>query len=374
MPVPQPLATGVNLVAFNRAEIGIGESGRLAARALATTDVPFGIINFPMIVAPGMDDRTWVHKEMPDPIYKVNLFHMNADSMQQAYQHFGPRLFGGRYNIGYWHWELPDFPEKDIASFAFVNEIWVPTTFVLESVRRKSPVPVLKIPHGIEVQVIPELTRETFQLPRDRFLFYTMYDVQSFQARKNPQGVLEAFKRAFSRHDPTVGLVIKLNNSVFSSQDSELLHRMIDGYPNIYIIDRIMNRLEVNSLLNLIDCYVALHRSEGFGLGFAEAMYLGKPVIGTNWSGNTDFMNSANSCPVDYHFTSVGKNYGPYQAYQTWAEPSVDHAAGYMRELVLNPGWRQQIALNGFNTIRNEYSPQLVGQQMKERLMQLGLI
>ena len=52
------------------------------------------------------------------------------------------------------------------------------------------------------------------------------------------------------------------------------------------------------------DCFVSLHRSEGFGLAMAEAMALGKPVIATNWSGNTDFMNPHNAACIDFRLVS----------------------------------------------------------------------
>ena len=50
----------------------------------------------------------------------------------------------------------------------------------------------------------------------------------------------------------------------------------------------------------LSDCYVSLHRSEGFGLTIAEAMALGKPAIATAYSGNLEFMTAENSylCPA----------------------------------------------------------------------------
>jgi glycosyltransferase involved in cell wall biosynthesis len=363
---------GINLVGFIRAEMGIGESSRLAARAISKTDIAFGAMNFP-VTSIRMDDMSWAHKEMPDPLYNTNIFHVNADTMRSVHHHFGSGLFDGRYNIGYWHWELPDFPDEFCDGFHFVNEVWAPTSFVAETISKKSPVPVIRIPHGVEVNPPADLNRGSFGLPDDKFLFFSMYDTHSYQRRKNPQGAIEAFKMAFDRKDHSVGLVVKLNHSHANPSDLEEINRLVRGYDNIYIIDRIMQRHEVDGLLNCTDCFVSLHRSEGFGLGLAEAMYLGKPVIGTYWSGNTDFMNSTNSCTVDFNIVGVGGDWGPYKAYQTWAEPDLGHAAHYMRELRYNTDYRNSIAYNGMQHIRTYFSPQAVGGMIKERLKQLGL-
>ena len=85
------------------------------------------------------------------------------------------------------------------------------------------------------------------------------------------------------------------------------------------------------------DAYVSLHRSEGIGLTIAEAMGLGKPVIATGWSGNTDFMDVSNAFPVGYRLVELEENVGPYHAGEVWAEPSVEHAAELMRFVVDHP-------------------------------------
>lgn len=365
---------GLNIVGFIHAEMGIGESARLAAKSVETSGIPFGMINFPLKVATRMSDMSWAARTIEKPLYNTNVFHMNADYMAPAMEHFGHELFHNRYNIGYWHWELPDFPEEFVPSFKLVQEVWTCSKFVAESISRKSSVPVVTIPHGIEVNYAPELTRSNFSLPDNRFLFMTMYDVQSYTLRKNPQAVVEAFKLAFAKNDSRVGLVLKVNNTNFKPEDMLSLRQLVEEHNNIYLIDRVLSRIEVNSLLQNVDCFVSLHRAEGFGLGLAEAMYLGKPVIGTNWSGNTDFMNASNSCPVNYQLVSVGQDWGPYKSYQTWAEPDVNHAAEYMRKLVHDPQWRSTIAAVGKHTIRTEFSPHAVGQQIKSRLRALSLI
>lgn len=365
---------GVNIIGFIHAEMGIGESSRLAAKAVDSASIPFGVINFPLAVASRMSDYSWSHKLLEKARYNTNIFHMNADFMRPAYEHFGDELFDSRYNIGYWHWELPEFPDEHMEGFNHVNEVWVCSKFVATSISKRSNVPVITIPHCIQVQVAPHVNRSSFGLPENRFLFLMMYDVQSSTLRKNPEAVIEAFKLAFEKNDSRVGLVLKVNNADFRPNELVELKKSLAERSNIYLIDKGLSRYEVNALLQCTDSYVSLHRAEGFGLGLAEAMYLGKPVIATNWSGNTEFMNSTNSCPVSFQLTSIGQDWGPYKSYQIWAEPNIRHAADYMQRLVTDTRWRESIAASGMRTIHNEFSPAVTGQKIKNRLKELNLL
>ena len=369
------LRKGINIVGYVRGEMGVGESSRMAARALQTTNIPFGMINFTVGSPSRMRDSSWKHKEIETPEYLVNIFHINADGLKVAYNTLGWSFFSGHYNIGYWHWELPDFPDEWCGSFNLVEEVWVASNFVLDSVSRKSPVPVHRIPPGIQVVCRPDTDRSYFGLPTDRFLFLSMYDIFSYRQRKNPKGVIDAFHQAFGNNS-AVGLVLKINNAYSNPEEVEevkALKRYVQGLENIYIINRTLDRDEVNALIQSVDCFVSLHRSEGFGLVMAEAMYLGKPVIGTNWSGNTDFMHAMNSCPVNYEIVNVGANY-PYGASQVWAEPDVEHAAHFMRKLVSDKAWYDIIAHKGQETILKEFSPSAVGTMIKQRLQILRLV
>ncbi|XEC93402.1 glycosyltransferase family 4 protein [Paenibacillus tarimensis] len=368
------LLPGVNLVGLMYHEMGIGESCRLAARALSTTDVPFGMLNLPLNTVIRETDFSWQHREVKDPVYNTNIIHLNADTLHYASSHFGDLLFGRRYNIGYWHWELPDFPEEFMGGFDLLNEVWVPSSFVQDSISRKSKVPVVRIPHGVEVSYRPDMGRGTFGLPDERFLFLSMFDTQSYMRRKNPEGAIQAFKMAFDRDDTSAGLIVKLNNAEARPGDLENVRQLVDGYKNIYILDQVLSREEVNSLIHCTDSFVSLHRAEGFGLGLAEAMALGKPVIGTDWSGNTDFMNPMNSCLVKYTLSKVGEDWGPYKGYQTWAEPDLEHAASHMKKLVELPEWRNSIAAMGKETIETHFSPRAAGELIKQRLHRLNMI
>lgn len=364
---------GINLLGYARAEMGIGESCRIAANNLQAAGIPFGILNFTGTNSARMQDLTWANKEMDEPIYNINLLHINAEQMTEIYAHYGNNLFQNRYSIGYWHWELPDFPDEWLESFSLVDEVWAPSTFVADAIAAKSPVPVVKIPHSIEVEISEPRDRAYFHLPEQTFLFLAMYDVKSYQERKNPLAAIKAFKAAFKPDDSHVGLVLKVNSSKSDTAELNALHSLIQDYPNIYLIKETISRNDVNSLLNVTDCFVSLHRSEGFGLGLAEAMYLGKPVIGTNWSSNIDFMNHNNSCLVNCKLINVGKDYGPYKAFQQWADPDIQEASSYMKKLVLDKVFYRKIAESGQAQIREKYSPEAVGKLIRQRIEYIEL-
>ncbi|MGN7399007.1 glycosyltransferase family 4 protein [Cytobacillus praedii] len=366
---------GVNLIGYARAEFGLGEACRLAAKALESAGIPFCIINFPYSPT-RQNDLSWRHKEVAAPLYNTNVFFINADQM---YHHYNKNIlkkawFRNRYNIGYWHWELPDFPVFWNGSFNLVNEIWVPSQFTYQSISKNTYKPVVIMPHGILVEFPANMNRNCFGIPDNRFLFLTMYDIQSTSARKNPNGVIDAFKKAFNKNDGQVGLVLKVNNANHFPKELAKLNHKIAEYENISVIDKILSRQELNGLMNVMDCYVSLHRAEGFGLPIAEAMFLGKPVIATNWSGNVDFINENNACLVDFTLEKIGRNYGPYHANQKWAEPNIFHAANYMKELVHDRSLVNRIGLNAKRSIMSDFSPKSIGLKYKSRLTELGLI
>jgi glycosyltransferase involved in cell wall biosynthesis len=230
------------------------------------------------------------------------------------------------------------------------------------------------IPPCIQMVYDRNLTRLDFNLPGDRFLFLCAYDVLSTQARKNPLGAIKAFKRAFTKNDPSVGLVLKINNARENPGEIKQLHDELQGYSNCYFIEDGLERLKFNALINLVDAYISLHRSEGFGLIPAEAMSLGKPVIMTRWSGNLDLMTTDNSCGVDYKLIQVEEKTGPYLTGQIWAEPDIDHAAFFMKKLRSDRQYYSHISKHAIKFIRDHFSPEVIGQQIEDRMGKIGLL
>lgn len=359
--------TGVNIVGYLRAELGIGESARLCAAAASAANLPASLIDFQGGCTSRTNDDRWSGLFSTVNRHPVNVIHINADQLPRAYAHFGKSFFDDRYNIGVWHWELPVFPDEWAQSFSLLQEIWAPTRFIQESVSEKSPLPVVLMPHAIQFDRPQDARRDQFGLPADDFLFLMMYDMHSFQVRKNPEAVIDAFLQAFTAPSG-VGLVIKVMNAAHSPQAFADLRRRVADLPGAFLIAETLTRSDVYRLESVCDCFVSLHRSEGFGLGLAECMYLGKPVIGTNWSGNVDFMDEHNSCPIRYSLVELEEDFGPYKRGQIWAEPDHEHAAEQMVRLVGDAPFRERIAAAGRRTIASDHSPRVIGERYRRRL------
>jgi glycosyltransferase involved in cell wall biosynthesis len=362
---------GINVVGYFQSELGIGESARLCAAAAEAARIPLALVDFRVGCSSRSGDARFADRLSGENPHPVNLIHVNADQLPVAFSQLGQAFFEHHYNIGFWHWELPQFPDEWLGSFAPLQEVWVPSRFVMDAVGEKSPLPVVRMPHAVAFDVPADANRERFGLaPRD-FLFLTMYDMHSVQERKNPEAVVESFRRAFP-DGRGAGLVVKLMNSTSEPGDFERLRERLRGVPGVQLIAETLSRRDVYGLESVCDCFVSLHRSEGFGLGLAESMYLGKPAIGTDWSGNTDFMDETNSCPVRCSLVRLERDFGPYRAGQVWADPDLDHAAWWMRRLVEDVALRRRLGAAGRETIRTRFSPEAVGRRYQNRLALLA--
>jgi glycosyltransferase involved in cell wall biosynthesis len=184
--------------------------------------------------------------------------------------------------------------------------------------------------------------------------------------------VLEAFQAAFPQGTKNVGLVIKSVGRVYRHQPiRKRIHdaAALDG--RIMVIEKRLSRHELLGLLNSGDAYVSLHRSEGFGSGMAEAMSLGKIVIGTNFSGNTDFLTEATGFPIPFTLRPVLRHEYPWSRDQVWAEPDLQAASMAMRVVVQSTDFVRQRAETGQRFIRDHYAPAVVGQIINDRISRL---
>jgi len=364
-------APGVNLVAYIRAEMALGVVARGMAAAFEAAGVEFSVINLEAGNYSLHTDRSWSRKETRRSDYDTTIVCVNPDNSFHLRTQAPLNVLGERYVIANWYWELAELPDEWLKEFEYVDEVWAASQFIADAVSRKSPVPVVRMPPVVMLSDEAGLTRDQLSLPEDRYLFLAMFDTNSVLQRKNPLGVLRAFKAAFEATDNRVGLVMKFNNPDYSVPLLQSVREEMAGRENVFIMDRIMNRAEVTSLIKVCDCFVSLHRAEGFGLGPAEAMSLAKPAIITNWSGSVDYMTPDNSIAIDYELVKLGQDYGPYKAHQHWAEPDLDQASHWMKKLVADPSLGPRLGHQAQQTILSLYSPSTVGLQIRARLEQI---
>jgi glycosyltransferase involved in cell wall biosynthesis len=300
---------------------------------------------------------------------RINVMHLNADTAFFDYLFLRERGVERGYTIGYWAWELAKFPQEWRCSFAFVQEVWVASRFAYEAIASASPKPVLLMPMAVAVPPPePGLRRADFGLPRDSFVFYFSFDFRSYASRKNPLAAVAAFRRAFPQRNAAVCLLLKTIGSGWKTEECERLVEAIRGDPRILLIDRELARPHAMALLALSDCFLSLHRSEGFGRGPAEAMLMGKPVIVTDYSGTRDFATRETALPVAYQMVAVGADEYPGADGQVWAEADIDEAAAAMRRIAGDRALAERLGKAGHARIRQLYDPKVVGARYVERL------
>lgn len=364
---------GANLIGYVNAELGMGEHVRMTAAALKDAGIAFGVVNFDVGVA-SRKKAVLDHGDLSEGNpYKANIFHINADQMLLAYCYLRREFFNRRYNIGYWAWELSNCPEEWVTVLDMMDEIWAPSRFIQESFSKRTDIPVRYMPLCVTLPPLKGYTRKHFDLPQKAFVFLYVFDSFSYLDRKNPFAAIRAFKQAFPNMNQQVILVLKTMNGDTRSPLWSNMIKLIDGDQRIIVMNSTIDRDEIIGLFDVCDCFISLHRSEGFGRSPAEAMYLGKPVIVTNYSGNTDFTLPDNSCLVNYKLIPVEEGQYPFYQNQVWADPDVEHAAWYMRKVFEDHAFSEAIARKGQEYVRQNFNQNAIGAIYAERLRELGL-
>ena len=365
-------AEGVNVFAYARGQFGLGESARLYVRALLAEGYPVAVYNIDIDMPHGMDDTSLDEHIGTDTPYGVNLVFINPDYLDDAIASIGRERLVNRYTIACWFWELENFPEEWLPALQIVDEVMVSSSFIRDVIRPVTDKPILHVPLPIDDVDDSGLTRTDFGLADDAFIFLNSFDFNSFLARKNPFAVIEAFRRAFADGRVNVRLLIKSSNGHRHPDKLRDLLNAAAGDPRILVRDDVIDRSDVQALQRCADVYVSLHRAEGFGLGLAECMRLGKPVIATAWSGNMEFMTPQNSCLVNYRLVPVGEGEYLHYAGQRWADPDIEHAATYMRRLADDRKFAARIGAQAAFDIRDKLSPHTAAERIIQRVKTLS--
>jgi glycosyltransferase involved in cell wall biosynthesis len=380
---------GMNIAGFLTAELGVGESARCMVRAADAAAIPVALVPLKLNCKNRLGDQTFASRLQDQNPYDVNVVHLDPPACRDIDHHHGKSFRAGKYNIAYFAWELPEFPDGWVPSFDYFDEIWCPSDFAAAAIAMKSPLPVLTMPHAIDVPaaIAPSDTsghaeaggtdtpaapptaelRRKFNLPVDKFLFLSLFDLNSYSARKNPRAVIDAFRQS-GLITERAALVIKVQNVAGNDADFSALQASVRDLPGTTLLTETLPRADIYALEAACDCFVSLHRAEGFGLAIAESMLLGKPVIATNWSATAEFVTPENGCPVRARLVTLERNHGPYAKGATWADPDPAHAAEHMRRLYSDRALAARLGAAARETIQSRFSPAVIGARYRRRL------
>jgi glycosyltransferase involved in cell wall biosynthesis len=317
------------VVGFLTSPSGLGESARLAHAALVAQgrDV-YGIdlsarfgeeagrIAFPFRDGAGLSGPAKA------------LIVINAPYMGYAHRLLGPAFLAGKHLTGYWAVELPDLPEAWRKGFDCCHAVAAPSRFVADALERLNPkFPVAVLPHPVACMRSPELPPKV----GGEFTVVSAANIASGFARKHPVGLINAFRLAFG-DDPEKRLRLLLSNVSHYPEAKDAVRAAVGAAPNIDVLYDTLDRAAYWRWFGAPDLVASLHRSEGFGLLLAEAMVRGIPVLSTDWSATSEFIDDSVGYPVPARLIPVADAQGKYpDGSSRWADPDIEVAARQLR-------------------------------------------
>ena len=359
LPAPGP---GVNFFGYHKSPIGLGNLTRGLRSALEHAGVrvqPNVIGNIAMDADLCPEDfiRTY------DYSLDTNLFASYPHLHEMLLETLPEHAVHGRRNIVYLAWEQRDGSPYWPEVYGRFDQVWALSSFAAESFRRFMKREVLTVPCVLDFDALPPAAaKEDLGLDPEKLTYLYVLDANSSIERKNPEGAIRAFAKAFTAGEK-VQLLLRISNAhrLDHRERIKQILRAAPAHLDIRLVLEPMRHAELLRLVSAADCYVSLHRAEGFGYTCAEAMAYGKPVIATGYSGNLEFMSPENSFLVDHRETEVRTSDGPFQRGSVWAEPDVDHAAHLMRAVCLDLERARAVGDRGRQDVRRILSAASVG-------------
>ncbi|GGF80435.1 glycosyltransferase [Wenyingzhuangia marina] len=353
---------GVNYIGYFNEPCGLTEASISNVKALEFVGVNVNVVSY--LFNHKRDVYNHQKKENAKK-YPINIFHINIGTIKQFVKKTGKKQFKNRYNIAFWVWEFKEIPKDIIPYMSLFDEIWTASDFCVDIFSAKAPCPVISIPHPVQIPT-SALSKRDLTLEEDTFNFLTIFDSHSAILRKNPFAVVKAFKKAFTQNEKAT-LIIKSIGLDDFPEEKQKLENILKENHNIRVINERISRQELTGLIENTDALVSLHRSEGFGLTLAEAMYFKKPVIATGYSGNMVFMNNENSFPIGYSLKPLKGSHGMLKKGFIAADANIEEAALKMRQVYKGEN-SIDIIENGQRFIKKELSYISIGNKMKEQL------
>ena len=313
--------------------LGYGIHGTGLAEALLKEGVDLNYIPTEVL---NKDDPNFKHFDLlPDAINKTadmerTAIHLSVGSLMNR--------FYGKKRIGYTVLEVDKIPDDWVTMMNQLDAVWTPTkwgrdVFINSGVKKKL---ISIVPEGVNTDIFNPYAYPIEQLVgSDTFKFFC---VGKLETRKNIDMLCQAFANEFDLGEK-VELFIMTHNPFVQVNIFEYLYGL--NLPQHAPIIPLQPMKEHSVLANIMvscDAFVLPSRGEGWGLPLLEAMACGLPTIGTNWSGNTEFMNKNNSYLIDVEEMVDARDpvFGHYLEQGKWATPSFKHLMSLMRYVFEN--------------------------------------
>ena len=355
-----------------RAGFGLAGGARATARCLEAAGCQLSYVDLALASHAAVQA---IPRDQGTGAPQVDLVHTNPNILASNPELLERQPLAAPIRIGYWAWELEQFPLGWERFFAGYQEIWCPSSFTAQALAQRSPVPVIALPHLPDWPSLQTRTqvrrRQRQQRQGEPFTFLSLFDFWSTPERKNPAAVIQAFQRAFpiqnSSH-PAVQLLIKASSAEQFPEQAAALKALAKGDPRIRWVEALLPQNQLDALYDQADAVVSLHRAEGFGLTLAEAMAQAIPVIATGYSGNLDFMPPGSAELIPWTPCRIQRTSGDYRAGAVWADPDLEAAAAAMRRLATDPVAAAQLGLRGQATAQERLSPDRLSAVVRQRL------
>jgi glycosyltransferase involved in cell wall biosynthesis len=350
------LAQGLDIHGFFLSEVGLGHSARLYYAAAKAQYIAVNAVN---VELPGrQSERTFETIASSKSMFQSGL---SIDGLV-GFGRLSREICRLRQNIALPLWELEKVPIRRVRNLRRFDALWAPSTFIKDNLEAATGRRVELVRHPL---IIPQETKleAGFHGPL-KILFF--FDFDSFPARKNPEGAVRAFQLAFPGKEDVL-LTIKTRGKMDSGRRVWLSNQAARD-SRITIIDATLSTASLVEMMRQHDVFLSLHRSEGFGLGCAEALAIGNIVVATDYGGTRDFVKETSGYPVEWVRTRVQAGDYVEADGATWADPSIEHAAQRLRDIYDSPLKARERARFGRVSLRREHSLDVIGHRIKNLL------
>jgi hypothetical protein len=345
----------ITLVGLFRTHLGIAQTGRILASGLRAAGMDVRLFDCSDIVPHLKTDA--IDGETDVPSRGTLVFCINPPELYKLFRRYGPEICRGKRLVGYWWWELDRLPADWRRWAGAMHEIWVSSQFLYEVFSTELPgktVRLVRLP--LPKPTPSKRSQADFGIPSSPFTVLSAFDLQSGWARKNPEGAIEAFRRAFPQPGEAQ-LVLKASGVSGAPKEAARLRSIIAGMPDVHLIDRFLPAADLSALIGSCSTLLSLHRSEGLGLFIAEAMWLGVPIVATGWSGVLELIDEDHAMLVRFRKVKVRPGdyfWAPRGA--MWAEPDIDHAAACLRRLKADVELRAELSHRGIKKAEKQFA------------------